>query len=173
MAHNNHPRLSLSSSILAGVVLMFAMPLSAQAASYTYTSGMGYLKALNLPKLGTTFQVRVPNPGYDCSWYEPNYPHTKFRYYLATGVSNPKVSIPGLGTVFTSAEILTRTPWASCKNYWVTMSFPIPNSPHLVGVRFYQQVLGMRLDYPGGWWGPGTPKITYFLSRGGIGVIGK
>jgi len=177
MSPNNRPRLSLPTSILAGVVLMFAMPLAAQEASYSYTSGVGYLTAKNLPKLGTTFQVLVPNENYffGCGWYEPQYPHTKYRFFLATGVSNPRLPIPALnGTLFTSAEILTPAPWgASCKQASVTMSFKIPDSPSLVGVRFYQQVLGMQLDYPGGWFGPGTPKITYFLSRGGMGVIGK
>lgn len=58
---------------------MLAMPLSAQAASYTYINqkapytngGFGFpspmLTALNLPKIGTTFQVQVPG-NYSTYW---------------------------------------------------------------------------------------------------------
>ncbi len=63
MSRNNRPRLWLPSSILAGVA--FAMSLPAQAASYTYIDQKApasnpstpMLTALNLPKIGTTFQV--------------------------------------------------------------------------------------------------------------------
>ncbi|MHC4812184.1 MAG: hypothetical protein ACYTGW_00580 [Planctomycetota bacterium] len=179
MSRNNRPRLSLPSSILAGVTLMFAMPLAAQAASYTYISQPNsfwhapWLTALSLPKIGTAFKFQVPNgPGVV---YPPGgYP----IYYVAFGLSNPNVRHPGLGApgngdyLFTSAEILmpATQDWTGYPNKLppstVTMSFPIPDSSTLLGVRFYQQVLEVyrcNLCYP------------YFthLSRGVAGVIGK
>jgi hypothetical protein len=149
---------------------MFAMPLSAQAASYTYidqrapykNQNSPMLTALNLPKVGTTFKVQVPR-GYQ-SW-----PWCCFgtNYYLAFGVRNPNVAIPGLGGfLFTSADVVLRTPYlTNWQQLTATMSFPIPNSPQLVGVRFYQQVLAES-------YAEFVPS-TYYLSRGGVGVIGK
>jgi len=182
MSRNNQPHLSLRSSILAGVVLMFAMPVSAQAASYTYinqkapyqNAGLGFpspmLTALNLPKIGTTFQVQVPG---NCSFSmclgfgsscEQQIPVT-FQYVLAFGVSNPNVPVAMLGGfLYSSAEVRVPAPYTFSPWGFVKMSFPIPNSPQLVGVRFYQQVLGMTYSY-------GPPR--YALSRGGHGVIGK
>ena len=173
MSPNNHSRLSLSSSILAGVVLMFAIPLSAQTASYSYIDQKApyknqkspMLTALNLPKVGTTFKVSVPNGAY-CGWWSVESSNT---YYLAFGVSNPNVPIPALGGfLFTSADIVLPVPKVCPSNTGsVTMSFPIPNSPQLVGVRFYQQVLHRHGD---AW----VIKANYDrLSRGGVGVIGK
>jgi hypothetical protein len=178
MSANNRPH--LPSSILAGVVLMFAMPLSAQAASYTYIDQKApyqngpELTALNLPKIGTTFQVQVPGAFswslgpigpwtcWECS--EPSWYHV--QYALAFGVSNPNVPIAGMGGfLFSSAEVTVLAPYRTNSQQLVTMSFPIPNSPHLVGVRFYQQVLEVSsIDFF---------PFAYALSRGGVGVIGK
>jgi len=155
--------------MFAGVVLMLAMPVSAQAASYTYidqkapykNSSPAMLTALNLPKVGTTFKVQVPNAwrSWWCCWGTD--------HYLAFGVTNPNLPIAGLGGfLFTSADIVMPAPWNQQQmGGTVTMSFPIPNSPQLVGVRFYQQVLAVSYAefVPG----------TYLLSRGGVGVIGK
>ena len=148
---------------------MLAMPLAAQTASYAYIDQKApytsprMLTALNLPKLGTTFQVQVPNS----MWcHIGGWTGGGITYYLALGVSNPNVSVPALGGfLFSSAEIVLRAPTPCPNNGFVTMSFPIPNSPGLLGVRFYQQVLAeSRGEY--------VPN-TYYLSRGGVGVIGK
>ncbi|MHC4851588.1 MAG: hypothetical protein ACYTF5_06180 [Planctomycetota bacterium] len=145
-------------------MLMLATPLSAQVASYTYIDQKApyknqnppMLTALNLPKIGTTFQVRVPDS-------------TVFSHStLAFGVSNPNLPIPGLGGyLFTSAEIVMWTSKSSgVFSVMTTMSFPIPNSPQLLGVRFSQQVL--RITYC-----PFQACYGASLSRGGYGVIGK
>ncbi len=174
MLHNKGLRPSLPSSILAGIVLLFAMPLSAQAASYTYINQKApyknpnppLLTALNLPKVGTTFKVQVPNGGNTCTgWCLTGC--SQVNYYLAIGVRNPNVPIPALGGfLFTSAEVVMPVPWGPTPQQGtVTMSFPIPNSQELLGVRFYQQVLREVWSF---WW---YEPLT--LSRGGHGVIGK
>ncbi len=167
-------------SLFAGVVLMFAMPLAAQAASYTYinqkapysNAAQPMLTALNLPKVGTTFKVQVPESGRSinrCWWAHcPIYPYAYWYSYLAIGVRNPDVAIPALnGFVFTSAEFVTLTSWRHEIQTpgSVTMSFAIPDSRELLGVKFYQQVLVYYYD-------PGS-YFNYSLSRGGVGVIGK
>ncbi len=143
---------------------MFAMPLAAQAASYTYINQKApyknqnppMLTALNLPKVGTTFQVRVPTSAV--------FSHS----VLAFGVSNPNLPIPAWsGYLFTSAEIVMWTPKSSAAFSVMTMSFPIPTSPQLLGVRFSQQVF--QANYCGWTHCP----VGYSLSRGGVGVIGK
>jgi hypothetical protein len=142
-----------------------AHSLPAQAASYTYISQKpAYvhtwspeLKALNLPKIGQTFQIQVPEG-------------TVGRVaFLAFGASNPNVLLPALGGyLFTSAEAVvvtpfnTRMPWRN-----TTMSFAIPNSTQLLGVRFHQQVLQMSSC---GWT---HCPVSFNLSRGGVGVIGR
>ena len=142
---------------------MFAMPLSAQAASYTYINQKApyknqnppMLTALNLPKVGTTFKVQVLAT------------QSLSPTYLAFGVSNPNVPIPAWnGYVFTSAEIVVPTPSRSGWLSMTTMSFPIPNSPGLLGVRFHQQVFNASVN-------PWTGWVWFRLSRGGVGVIGK
>jgi hypothetical protein len=169
MSPNNRPH--LLSPLLAGAVLMFVLPLSAQAASYTYTApAWAYrepLTAANLPKLGTKFKVLVPD-GY------PSQSQTRTYYLLATGLTNPKVTIPGLGTVLTSAEILTWVPSGTTSPY-LQMSFKIPNSSQLVGLRFYQQVLATQYYKSGAHWCEPNcwTKTGQYLSRGGVGVIGR
>jgi hypothetical protein len=153
------------SSILAGAFLMFAMPVSAQAASYTYLdqkapyTNPGMLTALNLPKVGATFKVQVPN---GAIWWRYPFPY----YIVAFGSKNPNLRVHGLGGwLFTSAEHVAFAPLNNNYRQTVTVSYPIPNSPQLVGVRFYQQVLQV-------FQGEFVPP-TYLLSRGGVGVIGK
>ena len=179
MSRNSHPRLSLPGSVIAGVVLMFAMPLAAQVVSYTYIDqkapykNSGMLTALNLPKVGTTFKVQVPLSGRSsvCWWAHCPYPdpYIYSLSYLAIGVRNPNVTIPALGGfLFTSADIVLLAPWGPiAQQGTVTMSFPIPNSQALLGVKFYQQVL-VDVTYP---WA--RSAHFYSLSRGGVGVIGK
>ncbi|MHC4079555.1 MAG: hypothetical protein ACYST0_14070 [Planctomycetota bacterium] len=146
---------------------MLVTPLAAQQASYTYINQKApysnpktpMLTALNLPKVGTTFKVQVPSNtvggfGGGPWWY--------WRCYLALGVKNPNIPVPGLGGfLFTSADVVVPVNVVNQVG-GVTMSFPIPNSPQLVGVRFYQQVLEVQ-----------TRSSTCALSRGGVGVIGK
>ena len=144
---------------------MLAMPLTAQAASYTYINQQApyknptppMLTALNLPRIGQTFRIQVPEGNIGrCCW-------------LAFGVSNPNVPIPAWGGyLFTSSDIVMLTPFKfAAKWRMTTMSFPIPNSLQLLGARFYQQVLHKGSC---GW----THCPVFFnLSRGGIGVIGR
>ena len=149
-------------TITAVLALCAALP--AQAASYTYIDQKApysnrnppMLTALNLPKIGTTFKIQVP---------ASNIPFTPS--YLGLGLNSPNVPIPALcGYLFTSADVVMLTPLAPTPGM-TTMSFPIPNSPQLVGVRFYQQVFQVFYcpwsHCPAG----------YSLSRGGYGVIGK
>ena len=167
---------------------MFAMPLAAQAASYTYIDqkapysnpSPSMLTALNQPKIGTTFKVQVPESGRSISWcwcmwahcppYCPYWDPYEYRFsYLAIGVRNPNVTIPALGGfLFTSAEVVMLTPWRNEILTWgsVTMSFAIPDSRELVGLKFYQQVL-VQSYLPD--WNPSYRR----LSRGGVGVVGK
>jgi hypothetical protein len=151
--------LALSVSfLLPGVV-------AAQAASYTYIDqkapyknpSPAMLTALNLPKVGTTFKVRVPPP-----WASKSTPCSA-SYLLAFGIRNPGISSRNLGGyIFSSAEVVIPTPQGTGM---VTMSFPIPNSSQLLGVKFFQQVLEV------GNWCNGPFPAT--LGRGGVGVIGK
>ena len=125
-----------------------------------------WLTALNLPKVGTTFRVQVPR-----SWlhfYQP--PVHSLTYLLAFGVSNPDVLVPGVGGwLFTSADIVVGTgqPSSGSRVQMVTLSFPIPNSPQWLGVRFYQQVHSLGLGFF-----PGTQRPYHKLSRGMKVVIG-
>lgn len=178
MSRNSHLLLSLPGPILATFALLSTMPLCAQAASYTYIEqkapysncGSG-LAALNLPKVGTTFKVQFRMSYTLGGGTGPWDPYTRFDVYPFLGVSNPNVPIPALGGyLFTSADIFL--PWITGTNApYTTMSLPIPNSPQLVGVRFYQQALCVRTSFEQPWW-PFGPS-TYGLSRGGVGVIGK
>ena len=175
MSRSRNPRVSL-----AGLVLMLATPLAAQTASYSYIDQKApyanpafgpLLTAVNLPKVGTTFKVQVPHP-YTIGFIGPFLPYLSVDFYLALGVSNPNLPIPGMsGYLFTSAEIVL-TAFPNTSGPVVTMSFPIPNSPQLVGVSFYQQVLSVLSSYPGGIWNFPTTSC-FALSRGGHGVIGR
>ena len=147
--------------LLPGVV-------DAQQASYTYINQKAPdknwnspgLTALSLPRIGTTFKIQVP---------ASNIPFTPS--YLGLGLNNPNVPVPALGGyLFTSADVVMLTPPAPIAGM-TTMSFPIPNSPQLVGVRFYQQVLQIYYSP----WSTHSPYSHQFrfLSRGGVGVIGK
>jgi hypothetical protein len=138
--------------------------LGAQTASFTYINQKApysnppgnMMTVLNLPKVGTTFKVQVPNAAV--------YPYPNYTaYHLLFGVNNPNVKLPVLnGWLFTSFELMVTAPWNG-RNLTVTMSFPIPNSPHVLGARFYMQVLGVSTA-PTGWW--------FQLSRGGLAVVG-
>ncbi len=156
---------------------MFAMPLAAQAASYTYINqrapysnpSQPMLTALNLPKVGTTFKVQVPNYWEPIRTSSGRLIFAGAYHYLAFGVSNPNLPISALGGfLFTSADLVVPAPRNSRQFLGtVTMAFPIPNSPQLVGVRFYQQVLTVcYTDLP-------MSVCGYSLSRGGVGIVGK
>ena len=154
--------LVLSFALLSGAV-------GAQAASYTYINQQTpyqnpnppMLTALNLPKIGTTFKVQVPASCNSCFW-------GGLSAWLAFGVGNPALPIPAMhGYLFTTAEIVIPTTVSGCCNRTgngtVTMSFPIPNMASWLGVRFFQQVDAYHY---------GGPNF-HFLSRGGVGVIGR
>lgn len=146
--------------------LLFLLPsvLGAQAASFTYINqkapyknpSPAMLTALNLPKVGTTFKVKVPASyrlGTDYVFYS-----------LAFGARNPDIPHAVLGGyLFSSAEIILQSPWGRPRST-ATMSFPIPNSSQLLGLKFYQQVLRVVCV---------VNTCSNGLSRGGVGVIGK
>jgi hypothetical protein len=150
----------------ATVALLLAVPLSAQTASYTYVDqkapytgpAMPFLIAANLPKLGTTFKVQVHATGSD-RW-------CAYQTFLAFGATNPDFAIPALnGLAFCSAEVVLPTPGTSLFPM-VVMSFPIPNAPALLGLKFYQQSYMQRSCRP-------FFIRIHELSRGGVGVIGR
>ncbi len=86
------------------------------------------------------------------------------QYSLAFGVINPDLPIHRLGGfLFTSADIVLPVPSGPYRTT-ATMSFPIPNSAQLLGVKFHQQVLGAYV---------GASPLPSHLSRGGVGVIGR
>ena len=145
-------------------LLAVCSTLPAQAASYTYINQKApytnpsppILTALNLPKVGTSFQVQVP-AGWSSGFASAS-------YWLGFGVSNPNAPFPlWMGFLYTSVDVVVATPRRPTAQM-VTMSFPIPNSTQLLGVRFFQQVL--RVADLG-------PAHTRNLSRGGVGVIGR
>ena len=152
--------LSLSVSLSLGL----ATTVSAQAASYTFLNQLppysnpspAMLSALTVPKIGTKLKLQVP-----FSWIQRN--GVGADSVLATGVSNPFLKFPAFqGYVFTSAEFVLPTPGSPLGTPGTTtMEFAIPNNTHLIGVKFYQQVLTV-------------PRMSTVgtLSRGGIGVVG-
>lgn len=154
---------------LLPVLVLLHCPVGAQTASYTYINQKAPYKnqvppsltALNLPKVGTTFKLRVPGS------YGGGSARTAINS-LAFGVSNPNLPFRAIGGwLFTSAEIIIPTPWAITNPGMVTMSFVIPNSPQWLGVRFYQQV---RVS---GHTGGARPIPFGYLSRGGLALIGN
>ncbi len=153
--------------LIPTLVLLLPGMLGAQAASYTYINQKApfknpyttMLQHVNLPKVGSAFRVRVAG-----SWRTPNWSYR--QCWLGIGVTNPGLRIDGLGGfLFTSADFLIRTPMNPKGGPMTTstMSFSIPNSSQLIGVKFYQQV-HCYVDLFG---------IRRHLSRGGVGVIGK
>jgi hypothetical protein len=141
---------------------------AAQAASYTYIDQKGryknpgpkssppgpWLTALNLPKIGTTFKLRVPGSDacIPCDFW-----------VVGTGLTNPNLEVRLYrGFLYTSAEVHK---WTNPGAAFVEMRFFVPNNAALIGVRFYQQVVGV--------FGSSQTGSSYQLSRGGAGVIGK
>lgn len=161
---------------LAAAAWILSLPLAAQAASYGYLDQKApYANAVptmftarNLPKLGTTFQVEVANSWDPLRWASGQLIMLGAYHHLAFGLRNPDAPIGALGGfLFSSAEIVLPAPWNRKQAFGtVTMAFPIPNAPQLLGVRFYQQVLRT-------WFNDRPWRISaHNLSRGGIGVIG-
>ena len=156
-----HPALSAIAMLLPAV-------LSAQTASYTYVDqkapyknqGVPLLKAVTLPRIGQTFTLEVPDSGMNCCPFYMN-------GLLATGARPMNMRFDALGGfLYASPDVVLPTPQGSPSSVIsrTKMSFQIPNSPQLLGVRFYQQVLQTARNQ---FW-----SVTY-LSRGGIGVIGR
>jgi len=80
------------------------------------------------------------------------------------GVNNPDVKVPQRNAwLFTSDEVQITTPRYG-RGLMATMTFPIPNSPHVVGARFHMQVHGAGTA-PTGWW--------FQRSRGCLAVVGS
>ena len=152
--------------------LLFLLPgvLDAQAASYTYIQqkppyfgrsswSPDQPLALNLPRIGNTFNVQVWN-----SW---SLSSVSVLSVLATGVTNPNIRADWLhGWLYTSAEVVTILPPSRTTTCCATVSFPIPNSSGLLGVHFYQQVYLQIFSLNGA-------RTFWMLSRGGHGVIGR
>jgi hypothetical protein len=149
--------------LLLALLILLPCSVEAQTASYTYINQKApygnpanpWLKALGLPKIGTTFQVRVPGSNLTTTQGED--------HWLAFGVRNPNFLISEPGFLYSSAEIVLRTPKGKA---FVTMSFPIPNSVQLLGSKFYQQVLQQSSCRP-------SCRQVFSFSRGGVGTIGK
>ena len=153
--------------------LLFVGPtLSAQQASYTFISqpphyiNHTWLAPLSPPRLGTTWTIQMP-----CD--EVSFASAD-TYYLVTGVAAVYLDLGAIygnlarGVQLTSAEIITRSPCRRSRGFG-TLAVPIPNTPALLGLDFYQQVVRVRTFGMGGV----VPRLAEVdLSRGGYGVIG-
>ena len=155
---------------LITIPLLLGELLCAQTASYTYIDQRppyanptgrpwigDWLTALQVPRIGTSFQVEVAG-SYSAGFggISPRFAFT----WLATGMRNPNFHMIGWGYLFTSAEHLVGTP-STLLPRTATMTFVIPNNTGLLGVSFYQQLVVCS---------PGPYAV---LSRGGHGVIGR
>lgn len=163
---------------LIAAALVIAGSVSAQKASYTYI-GKGCTVPFDVsgtPKLGSTFHVRTLNSHVWCGNANVD------QLFVLTGFSNKRagpIQLPFdilvLRSVFggawcghlrTSMDVVTPVPFGPYPPRTVSVSFPIPNAPTLIGLQFYQQVFWVS-NY-----GECVVGDYYSLSRGGHGVIG-
>ena len=148
-----------------------------QSASYTYFGAPGTVgcgpfgaqvihTAVNLPKLGSTFQVDVPASSGMCPYL------CNMRFFM-TGLSNtsfqgvplPYFSFGACGMLRVSMDVIEVMPMGSSTGATFASTFVIPNAPNLAGLSFYQQ----------------SVSLTYILGglnatawgRAGHGVIGS
>ena len=167
------PRLVTS---VACVAASSICSLAAQSASYTYfgvpgTVGCGPFSpqvvhtAVNLPKLGTTFQANVPASSGTCSYL------CNMQFFL-TGLSNtsfqgvplPHYTFSSCGMLRVSMDVVEVMPMGGSTGATFPSTLVIPNDPNLAGLSFFQQPV----------------SLTYILGglnatawgRAGHGVIG-
>jgi hypothetical protein len=157
------PKAGASSRVFVDVPpLRAAPPPNWTPASYKYIDQVSpfrnpspnWLVTMDLPRIGQTFRVRMPNSFYNGSFT---------THFLITGLSNPRVGIPLFqGYLYAAIDTFIAAPSGPVGGM-VTIPFPIPNDSGFVGVRFYQQV--MRLV--------GSAGTPFPLSRGGEGRVGN
>ena len=162
----------MRSFVLSGLAAVLLLPaaLSAQTASYTFfgpscTTRNVHFKVFGTPRIGQSFQIEAP-----AVFSRGDFAGGAWITTGPTRLSRPlDISVltrPGhsfCGFLLTSISILHPTPYVwSGGNVKVT--YPVPNDRSLLGLRFYQQVLGWEWKHNQGY--------RYTLSRGGHGVIG-
>jgi hypothetical protein len=161
---------------------------SAQRATYTFFGesawpcGPSYTPALapvNVPRLGTSFRLNVA-PSCSISM------HAGMEVFLITGFSRTSFGALRLpfdvsvltthpildswgGTLHVSADWIQLMPWGSGMTP-VEVAWDIPDDPLLVGLEFYQQVLGVCTE--GGGSGNDWVRVWRGLSEAGRGRIG-
>lgn len=165
---------------LATLALLVA-PLLGQQASYSFfgqgcPQGEPPFRVIGVPRLGGTFAVETNG---SCRGLCLD---GGVEYWVLTGVSNTRMGtlpLPFDTSVFTgqygayftrfcgflrtSMDSVIWTPAASQGP--VQVVFTVPNNPGLLGMSFYQQVLGYT-------WSSWVWQAGFALSRGGHGVIG-
>ena len=168
-------------ALLLGAVAALAGLAQGQQASYTYfgsacnaPQNFPHLTATSLPTLGGTLTVNVTS-----GW--TGVPESQGTSYLLTGVSNTQwsglslpihLTVPGwgpsCGLLLTSVELPLQIPHRfSINPQIVPMSFRIPETPSLLGVSLYQQVLVFSSGCC-----PAPGSRAMLLSRGGHALIG-
>ena len=166
--------------LLAAVVALAGLA-QGQQASYTYfgsgcnpTQNFPHLTATSLPTLGGTLTLNVTS-----GW--TGVPESTGTSYLLIGVSNTQwsglslpihLNVPGwgpsCGLLLTSVELFLPIPRLFSFNpQIVPMSLPIPQTPSLLGVSLYQQVLVFSSRCC-----PAPGYRVMLLSRGGHALIG-
>lgn len=177
----------LHASLGLATLLAFALApsLLAQAASYTIVGtscttgrisghiGPVPLRNIGLPRLGTTFSIETESTA--------SYPWGNRRtVLLLTGISNTSVggvplpfdisvlapTEPFCGQLRTSMEFTATLPRQSDHTTPSRIDFQVPNTPSMIGVRLFQQVLSMESTT----FGP--PFRSVALSAGGEARIG-
>ena len=164
-------------SLLPALLFLLPCAVEAQKASYTYfgtdcVNGCtltAQFKATTQPRIGQSFSVNVS--GLHCSVGQT-------WFFLLTGVSKTKwggVNLPakltfivgGFSALGSGRCRLRVSPEFITPISSSIVKFQIPNSTLLLGVKFYQQVVGA-----GTLWEVGPP-LYWASSRGGVGVIGR
>ncbi len=159
------------------LVTATAAALRTQNAAYSLLAGTATLgcspvgpsvehQALNLPRFGSTFQVRVAASNGTCS-YLCN------LQLLAIGCSNThfgslplpalplQLGLPGCGQLRIAPDLQT---WVPVGTTPVTLGFPVPADPSLAGVQFHVQSIAAT------WILGGLGSVA--LGRAGVGTIG-
>lgn len=175
----------LRASLGLAAFLALAPSLTAQAASYTIVGtscttgrisaqiGPVPLRNIGLPRLGATFSIETESTA--------SYPWGNRRtVLLLSGVSNTSaggvplpfdISVlsptePFCGLLRTSMEFIATLPRQSDHTTPSRIDFQVPNTPSMIGVRLFQQVLSIESTT----FGP--PFRSMALSAGGEARIG-
>ena len=176
----------MNRQILIALLSLFgAMPLSAQAASYSLFGiacstgrisaqfGPVPLSARGLPRLGTSFEILTEGSA------RYQWGNTRTVYVL-TGASNTTAGgvplpfdvaalhpgWPYCGLLHTSGEIVVRVPTLADPLAIAPVRFDVPNHSALLGITLYQQVVSMEFA-------PfGPPFASMALSAAGRCVLG-